>query len=687
MGRAGYIRIGKLTENGMPDQMEVWMSDRQEAPYGSWRSPISVEKAVAGAVGLGEPRLAGRDVYWTEGRPTEKGRQVIVRWSGNHGAKDVNPPPFNARTMVHEYGGGAYAIGLNDTVYFSNLADGRIYRQERDQQPVALTQEGAFRYADLVFDVFHHRIVCVREDHSDLGSGAHAQPGGRGAEPTNTLVSVDAATGAVSVLADGYDFYSSPRPYKGERLAWLSWRHPNMPWDATELWVADVDEDGRPTGTRLVAGGADESIVQPEWAPDGSLVFVSDRSGWWNLYRWTGGPEPVALAPTDAEFAGAQWVFGLSWYAVAPDGVIFAAARRAGRDELWTIPVGGPARRLDVPDEQIHSLQAGEVDGVIRLCYLGGGAAQPTSVVLIEGAGGPPALMKREVLQRSFEPDFSETYISRPEHITYPTSDGEQAHALFYPPTNPDYRGAADERPPLVVTIHGGPTSYASGSLSLGKLFFTSRGIAVVDIDYRGSTGYGREYMRRLDGNWGIYDVDDTVAAARYLAERGDVDPRRMAIRGGSAGGYTTLAALAFHDVFAAGASFFGVGDLEALARDTHKFESRYLDRLVAPYPSGVDIYRARSPIYFTDQISSPLLVLQGTDDMVVPIAQAEQLVKALEQRRIPHAYIAFAGEGHGFRQAANIRRSLEAEISFYAQLFGFELADDIEPIKVEHLS
>ncbi|MEO6351292.1 MAG: S9 family peptidase [Candidatus Limnocylindrales bacterium] len=666
------------------------MPDRPELPYGSWPSPITIEMAVGSNLSLREPRLDGDDVYWTEGRPSEGGRQVIVRWNERHGATDLTPAPFNARTMAHEYGGGWYAVD-NGTVYFVNLADGRVYRQTAGGTPEALTEEGPYRHGDLVVDHARSRLLCVREDMSPVQSadGHAAADGERGPEPQDLLVAIDLTSGHVDLLASGYDFYSTPRPREdGTMLAWLSWRHPHMPWDATELWVADLDEAGMPTNQRQIAGGGEESVVQPEWAPDGSLVFVSDRTGWWNLYRWSGdgdhdGDEGAAevepILPMESEFAGPQWVFGMRWFGFAVDGSIVAAANSGGYDRLWHIPAhGGGARPLDIPDEILDSIS---VSGS-RVTYVGGAANAPRGVVLLDVSTG-----ERRVLRHAFDLEIDDKYLSRPEAITFPTTDWDMAHALYYPPTNPDMTAPAGERPPLVVMSHGGPTAQSSRALSFDRQQFTSRGFGVVDVNYRGSNGYGRAYMRKLDGQWGIYDVDDCIAAARYLVERGDVDAKRLAIRGGSAGGYTTLCALVFHPVFSAGASYFGVGDLEALARFTHKYESRYLDRLVAPYPSGRDVYKERSPVYFTDRIRSPLIVLQGEDDMVVPIAQAEQLVASLRERRIPHAYITFPGEGHGFRHAANIRRSVEAELSFYAQVFGFELADDIEPVQIAYLS
>ncbi|HUS22808.1 MAG TPA: S9 family peptidase [Aeromicrobium sp.] len=667
------------------------MTDKREVPYGAWPSPISIESAVSSFLHLAEVRLDGDDVYWTEGRPQEGGRQVIVRWNEHDGQSDVTPAPFNARTMAHEYGGGWYAVDTG-TVWFVNMADGRIYVQERgaSSEPRPLTAEGPYRHGDLTVDRARGRLLCVREDTTPMqaGSADHSETaeGERPPEPVDLLTAIDLESGEATTLASGYDFYSTPRPSPdGSKLAWLAWRHPNMPWDTTELWVADVAADGGLANERMVAGGGDEAVVQPEWAPDGTLVYVSDKSGWWNLYRLAvpgdGGraAEPVALTSMEAEFAGPLWVFGLRWYGIAPDGTIVASANARGRDTLMMIPaVGGPAEPIAVPDEAIDSL----VVSGRRVAYIGGGSAQPRGVVMLDLDRG-----ERRELKATFEVPVGAEYISTPEAISFPTTNGDIAHALYYPPTNPDVTAPDGELPPLIVTTHGGPTSQANGVINLGVQVFTSRGFGVVDVNYRGSTGYGREFMRKLDDKWGIYDVDDAVAAARYLADRGEVDPKRMGIRGASAGGYTTLCAVAFHDVFAAGASYFGVGDLEALARFTHKYESRYLDRLVAPYPSGIDVYRERSPIYAMDRVSCPLIVLQGEDDMVVPKAQAEQIVASLRERKVPHAYLLFPGEGHGFRQAAHIRRSLEAELSFYGQVFGFQLADDLEPVPVENLA
>jgi dipeptidyl aminopeptidase/acylaminoacyl peptidase len=665
------------------------IAERRVLPYGSWPSPITIEMAEAAQLRFREPRFFGsRGVCWTESRPAEGGRQVIVRWSPNGATLDITPEPFNARTMAHEYGGGWYTVdSARDVVYFSNLPDGRIYRKSSSEAPEPVTVEGPYRYADLTFDWTQDRIVCVREDHTGLDHAA-ATDGARIPEPRNELVAVDISSGDVTVLASGYDFYSSPRPaYDG--LAWLQWHHPNMPWDSNELWVADIDDAGQQSNERMIAGGPDESIVQPTWAPGGSLIFASDRTGWWNLYRWTPRGGVKALTAMEAEFAGPQWVFGMRWYGVAEDGTIYAAAT-PGANGVWRIAPKGKPEWLELPDERIESLDVGalEREGPTALLYIGGSWREPRSIVLVELTPDGAKVASRRVLRSQFELEFNASYLARPELISFPTTDGGVAYANYYAPTNPDVVGPSTEKPPLIVETHGGPTSSSSTVLQMSINAFTSRGFAYVDVDYRGSTGHGRAYMRELYGKWGIYDVDDAIAAARFLVERGDVDPDRLTIRGSSAGGYTTLAALVFHpEVFAAGASHYGVGDLEALSRFTHKLESHYLDQLVAPYPEGLELLHERSPIYHVERLSRPLIVLQGKDDMVVPIAQAEQIVEALRKQHIPYAYLAFDGEGHGFRQAKNIRRSLEAELSFYAQVFDYDLADAMEAVKVECLA
>ena len=638
-------------------------------PFGSWPSPISVEMVVAGSLSLREVWLDGADTYWIEVRPDEGGRSVVVRRDPDGTIRDVTPPGFNARTMVHEYGGAAYTVD-GGTVIFSNKDDGRLYRQARGAQPEPLTAEGPLRYADLRVDRAGGRVLCVREDHRE---------GDR--EAVNAIVSVNLKDGATTVLVHGADFYSHPRlDPSGRHLAWMTWDHPNMPWDSSEVWVAAVEADGSLTSARRVAGGPGESVAQPEWAPDGSLVFCSDRSGWWNPYRWRIG-EPAggtALAPKAAEFVDPQWVFGQSTYAILGNGDLVAAPRLRDGAKLMVVPAdGGPTRDLPQPLREVFSVRSrGQASA-----FIGAAPTRPTAVVEVDVASGAVA-----VLREASKLTIDAAFLSEPQAITFPTEGGLEAHALLYRPTNPTVRAPAGERPPLILISHGGPTGNAETALDMEIQYFTSRGFAVVDVDYGGSTGYGRAFRERLVGTWGIVDVEDCTNAARYLARDGLVDAARLFIRGGSAGGYTTLRALTSGDTFAAGASYYGVGDLGALARDTHKFESRYLDGLVGPYPAAKAVYDERSPINATDRLSCPLIIFQGLDDRVVPPAQAEALVAALDAKGLPYAYLAFAGEGHGFRRAESIRRALEAEVSFYSQLFGFELADPVEPVAIENL-
>ncbi|HEU5203505.1 MAG TPA: S9 family peptidase [Candidatus Limnocylindrales bacterium] len=640
-------------------------TERTVAPYGSWRSPISVDHVVGQTILLGEPWLDGDDLYWLEGRPWEGGRRVLVRREPDGTTSELTPAPANVRTRVHEYGGGSYTVAGGIAVY-SDFRDGRLYRIDPGATgAVAITPEGPWRYADLRFDASRRRFVCVREDHSGED------------QPRNELVAVplDGETPPV-VLYGGPDFVAAPRVSPaGDLLAWLEWDLPDMPWDATRLRVATINEDGSLGTPELAAGGMDESIAQPEWSAEGDLHFVSDRSGWWNLYHLAEGPRLEALAPMDAEFADPAWIFGRSSYAFLPDGSIVAAARSGSHDRLFHVLQDHLVGEVVTPFSEFEGLMASQGS----VAALVGAPDRPTAIVRFD----PETLEPIEVVRAAsaFAPEPA--YISRPEPIEYATSGGRVAHALFYAPVNADFEGPAAEQPPLVVLTHGGPTSNASTGLELSRQFFTSRGIAVVDVDYGGSTGYGRSYRQLLNGNWGKVDVEDCVAAALFLADRGDVDPQRMAIMGGSAGGFTTLAALAFTDVFRAGISLFGVGDIEALARHTHKFESRYTDRLVGPLPEAAARYRERSPVYAFDRISCPVLVLQGLDDKVVLPAQAEQIVAALAENGIPYAYLAFEGEGHGFRGETAQRRTLEAQLSFLGQVFGFEPADAIKPVEL----
>jgi len=649
--------------------MPTDVSEARIAPYGGWDSPITAGLIVSETIGLGSPTVDGQDIYWLEMRPGEGGRSVLVRRRADGIAEDVTPAGFNVRTRVHEYGGGAYAVH-DGGIYFSNFSDQRLYRHRPGAEPQPITPAGDLRYADAVVDMHRQRLVCVREDHRV-----------RGREPQNTLVglALDApGDDAGQVLASGADFYASARlSPDGGHLAWLSWDHPNMPWDGTRLWVAPVGEGGALGEPLQVAGGDDESVFEPQWAADGVLHFVSDRTGWWNLYRWN-DRRVEALCPMDAEFGLPQWVFGMSTYAFGQDGEILCAYTRDGR---WHLASLDPGQAHLAPIQVSYTAIQDVVAGPAGLVFTAGAPELPTAIVRLAPGPGPV-----QVLRRSSEMGLDDRWLSSPEPMEFPTEGGRTAHALFYAPRNPNYRAPSGQRPPLLVQSHGGPTAAASSTLNLSVQFWTSRGFAVVDVNYGGSTGYGRAYRERLNGRWGIVDVDDCVNAARHLVRQGRVDADRLAIRGRSAGGYTTLAALSFREVFKAGASHYGISELESLAADTHKFESRYLDRMVGPYPEDREIYRARSPIHHVAGLSAPVIFFQGLEDRVVPPSQAEKMVEALRAKGLPVAYVAFEGEQHGFRQAANIKRALEAELYFYARIFGFEPAEDLEPIPIENL-
>ena len=638
------------------------------APYGSWRSPITADAIVAEAVGLGQVAIDGNAVLWTESRPSEGGRCVVVRMTPDGHVTEVNPPPFNARTRVHEYGGGAW-LASGGVVWFSNFDDQRIYRAGPGGGPVAITPDGPMRYADAMLDRGRNRLICVREDHTDPD------------HIVNTIAAVPAdGNGEPVALASGWDFVSTPRlSPDGMTLAWLSWNHPNMPWDSTQLWTASVLADGSLGEATLMAGGESVSVFQPEWSPDGVLHYVSDQTGWWNLYRYQNS-ERQALYPDDAEYARPQWVFGARTYGFAGNGRVVCSVNRRG---VWSLnllnPSVGTMTALDVP-----ATEAGRGDLAVsgRTAILVAGAVdRPLSLIRVNLSDG-----YWDTLRQSSSTAVDVGYISPARSIEFPSNDGRPAYALYYAPRNPEFAPPDGEKPPLLVLSHGGPTGAASGALDMSIQFWTTRGFAVVDVNYGGSVGYGRVYRQLLNGNWGVVDVDDCANAALHLVHQGLADGDRLAIRGGSAGGYTTLAALTFRNVFAAGASYYGISDLEALALDTHKFESRYLDRLVAPYPEGAETYRQRSPIRHVEGLSCPIILLQGLEDRIVPPNQAEMMFEGARGKGLPCAYLTFEGEQHGFRRAENIKRALEAEAYFYSRVFGFQLADNVEPVEIENL-
>jgi dipeptidyl aminopeptidase/acylaminoacyl peptidase len=638
------------------------------APYGSWRSPIDAKTVAQAGRRLAAPALAGDGaVWWAEGRPAEGGRVVLMRRPAGGEPEAVTPEGTNVRTRVHEYGGGAWALAGDDLVLFVDFADQRLYRQRLGEEPVAITAEpespAGRRYADFRLSPDGRTVVCVREVH---GEG----------EAENQIVALALdGSGEPALLARGRDFYSFPRVSPdGAWLAWTCWDHPDMPWDGTELWMAPLEDS---SDARLVAGGREESIFQPEWDAAGRLHFVSDRDGWWNLYR-AETEAVVRLTDEEAELGHPQWLFGGSTYAFLDDGSIAFVRCERGEERLFLLDPGGERPRdLGLPYTSFGfpSLSSRGTS----VAFAAASPASETAVLLLDLASG-----ELEEVRSASEESIDGSYVSIPRAIEFPASGGETAHAFYYPPANAGFEAPAGELPPLIVQSHGGPTSHATPHLDREYLFWTSRGIGVVDVNYRGSSGYGRPYRQRLRGGWGVVDTGDCIAAARHLAATGEADGERLAIRGGSAGGYATLCALVFHDDFATGASYFGVADTETLAQDTHKFESRYLDGLIGPYPERKQLYHERSPIHFVERLRAPLILFQGLEDEVVPPSQAETMAAALKRNGVPHAYLAFAGEAHGFRRAETEIRCLEAELYFYGRILGFEPADELEPVEIE---
>jgi len=644
---------------------------KEQAPYGSWPSPIGIELVTSDrvrsftGVWLHEDRVA-----WLETRPAEEGRIALVAVDPGGEPYDLVPAGFNVRTRVHEYGGGACWFH-GATAFCSGFDDSRIYRIEPGSEPRAITPEppepNSVRYADGVVTPDGATTVCVRERHE-------------AGEVVNELVTLPTdGSGDARVLRSGCDFYSSPRlSPNGRTLAWLQWSHPNMPWDGTELWIGDLGADGV-EGARRVAGGPEESIFQPEWSPSGVLHFASDRTGWWNLYALDGAGER-AIAHVEGEVGMPQWVFAMRAYAFLGDGRI---ARKVSKGAVERLELVDPSGGVEPVPGTLTAFGWTSFDALgDRIAFAAGGPRDPYAIVTLDTRTG-----NRRVVRRAFDLELEPDGISEPRPIEFPTRDGAIAHAFYYPPRSPTHEGPDDELPPLRVSCHGGPTSHTGSALSPSFQFWTSRGIGVVDVNYRGSTGFGRPYRDALRGRWGVVDVTDCIDAAAFLAEQGEVDPERIWIEGGSAGGYVVLCALSMYPgVIGAGVSHFGVADMEAFVDTTHKFEARYLDTLIGPYPERADLYRERSPVHHVDRIDRPLLLLQGLDDRVVPPSQAEIMVEALERKGIPYAYLPFEGEGHGFRRSESLQRSLEAVLAFVGQVFGFQPADEVEPLEVANL-
>ena len=645
-------------------------SARITAPHGAWRSPLSAQALAAGRVSFADLRATPGGLYWTETIPAEGGITALFCMRGEQQAARLSPRGTNVRTRVHEYGGAPY-FATEESVCFANYQDQRLYLLRGGGPPVALTPPG-YRYADFTLEQSAAgaavALICVREDHTDAR------------RVRNTLVRIPLPQGgAGEVLYEGTDFVAYPRlSTNGLQLAFICWNHPNMPWDGTQLKLARRTAQGL-EDVRTVAGGATESVIEPQWDADGQLYYISDRTGFWNLYAHCGAVADRPIWPRAAEFAGGLWTLGQSNYALLGRHRALARFTEGGSDRLALIDLqAGTAQPFSLPYAEYAQLTRLDERHV---AVIAGSAQAPQRILRIDVQRGTA-----EVLRQAGTTPLEPAAISIAEAIEFPSAGGRISHAFYYPPASAEFCGPAGEQPPLLTLVHGGPTSYAGPSYTPRTQFWTSRGFAVVDVNYGGSTGYGRAYREELKGNWGVVDVQDVVAAVRFLCESGKADAHRVAISGGSAGGYTVLAALALHREFSAGADYYGVSDMTALARDTHKFESRYLDSLIGPLPEAQPLYESRSPLNHLQGFSAPLLVLQGEDDPVVPPAQSERIVAALRSRQIPVAYLLFPGETHGFRKPENVTRALQAELAFYGRIFGFSPAESLPDLAIENL-
>ena len=622
-------------------------------PYGHWPSPVTADMLTQQSGKLSEPQVCGDDIFWLESRPSEKGRNALVQLSAKGERKDLLAEPVSVRTRAHEYGGGSY-LATQDRIFYVLDSDQRIYYIDRKtSENISLSPAGNFRYADFCWDKKRSLLVCVREDLSQKNHD-------NGIEERSEIVSID-LDGNTKVLVTGADFYSNPRLSPDcNKLSYLCWNHPQMPWDGTECYCADLSSSGDISCTALIAGSKNESIFQPQWSPTGELFFVSDRNNWWNIYRHAENGAEI-ICDAQAEFATPQWVFGMSTFGFLNEAQIFCCFSQRGQWHLGLIDL---TRKefIKIPSEMKDISGVHCNDG--NAYFLGSSATRGIGLFQYES-------QKINTIVKPIDTGLTAPDVSNPQAIKFPTRDGQSAYGFFYLPKNVKVTASENNLPPLIVMCHGGPTGATETSLNIKIQFWTSRGFAVLDVNYRGSTGYGRAYRDMLKNNWGITDVIDVCSGAQYLIERGLVDKEKVAIRGSSAGGYTVLAALTFSDAFKAGASLYGIGDLEALAKDTHKFEAHYLDSLVGEYPKEKSVYRARSPINHIDQLNCPVIFLQGLKDKVVPPSQAEAMVAALTAKGIKNAYVNFAEEGHGFRQAENIKKAIEAELEFYLQIFG----------------
>jgi len=636
------------------------------APFGSWASPISADLAATASTSFVDLALDGRDVYWLETRPDEGGRSVVMRLQPSGTVSELTPPGFNVRSTVHEYGGGAFAV-LRGTIFFANYGDQRVYMQAARAAPTPLSPSGRFRHADLVVDPWRDRILCVREDHSGPG------------EALNSMVAINMDGRQSTTLVSGNDFYASPSiSPDGTQFAYLTWNHPNMPWDGCELRLARFGGDGCLGPSQRIAGGESESIFQPAWSPQGVLHFVSDRTGWWNLYQWrSGSAQP--LLPMPADFGRAMWNFGQSTYSFASETRLLCCYTERGVDHIaW----------LDTANARLTPILASftKVDSVRcrngLAIFIASSPTSPPAIIQLDLETGRPA-----PLRAAFELQLDAGLISVPQPIDWPAEDGQTAHGLYYEPSNPPWQGVRAAAPPLLLRCHSGPTSAADPTLSIPVQYWTSRGFAVLEVNYGGSTGYGRAYRDRLNGQWGVVDVGDCCSGALYLTHQGLVDRARLVVRGSSAGGFTALACLTSrNDIFSAGSASYAIADLEILARASHKFESHHHERLIAPYPQRRDLYWSRSPIRHVESLRAAVILFHGGDDKVVSPEQSRLMHAAIRTAGQPTAFVLFPGEGHGFRNASTIRRALEAELYFLSKIYGFLPAETLGALDIENL-
>ncbi|MFI4938194.1 MAG: ADP compounds hydrolase NudE [Candidatus Berkiellales bacterium] len=618
----------------------------KKAPYGTWKSPITAEQVASAIIAFQDVVVDGEDIYWSEMRPYEKGRYAIVKQQSDGSAIDVLPPEFNARTRVHEYGGAAFTVEKG-IIYFTNYADQRLYQIKPGQVPSPLTEPG-IRFAE--YHVTALGIIAIAESH---------QPAG---EPENFIACINPQTGSIKKLCSGQDFYSSLALNANKtKIAWISWDHPNMPWDNTALWVADLTDQSVVNAQRIDEKFTQQSFFQPQWGPNDELIVVSDKSNWWNLYRVKGQSLEI-LFTVESELGTPLWTLGQSTWGFYQGGIVCSFSDKPAESKQLRFVKNGQITTIPLPYTHFSQIRT----TANQIICIAGAADWPTAVISVQNNN------EFKVLRENCQLSVASENISKAEHLTFPSKNGREAHAYFYLPCNPEYQETSG-LPPLIVKSHGGPTAQATNILNLEIQYWTSRGYAVADVNYGGSTGYGREYRERLLGNWGIVDVQDCEALAQHLVKTHQVAPNKLAIVGGSAGGYTTLAALTFTQTFHVGASYYGVSDCGALAEDTHKFESNYLERLIGPYPQAKATYEARSPLYHVDQLNSPVIFFQGLEDKIVPPDQAEKMYQALKAKGIPTELFLFEGEQHGFRNAQNRQTVLVEQQKFFNKVLKLE--------------